>query len=47
MQLHVCCVCDALQSSREATNPILNQSVVEKLFPLLTMPARPLLRDLS
>ena len=35
MQLHACCVYDALQSSRESTNPILNQSVVEKLFPSL------------
>ena len=34
-QLHACCVCDTLQTSREATNLILNQSVVEKLLPLL------------
>ena len=33
-QLHACCVCDTLQTSREATNLILNQSVVEKLLPL-------------
>ena len=33
-QLHACRVCDALQTSREATNLILNQSVVEKLLPL-------------
>ena len=35
LQLHACCVCDTLQTSREATNLILNQSVVEKLLPLL------------
>ena len=29
------CVCDTLQTSRKATNLILNQSVVEKLLPLL------------
>ena len=34
-QLHACCVCDTLQTSRKATNLILNQSVVEKLLPLL------------
>ena len=33
-QLHACCVCDTLQTSRKATNLILNQSVVEKLLPL-------------
>ena len=35
LQLHACCVCDTLQTSREATDLILNQSVVEKLLPLL------------
>ena len=34
-QLHACCVCHTLQTSREGTNLILNQSVVEKLLPLL------------
>ena len=29
------CVCDTLKTSREATNLILNQSVVEKPLPLL------------
>jgi len=34
--LHLCCcVCDTLKTSREATNLILNQSVVEKPLPLL------------
>ena len=34
-QYHACCVCDTLQTSREATDLILNQSVVEKLLSLL------------
>ena len=33
-EFHICCICDTLQISREATN-LLNQSVVEKLLPLL------------
>ena len=36
-QLHPCCVRDTLQTSRETTNLILNQSVVEKLLPLLIL----------